>query len=155
MKFTTTLVSLYIFSILFIQLDSLDVSADPENDDEFGSCWENDWNDIWWGIGMLGMMVMMSGGILVILIAFLYVLRNVFLQFPTIWRNGLFQGQNTVINESHQDPRTLQTELNRRPPPMYNPTSKLDERYARGEISREEYISLSLDDFINRFAEEK
>lgn len=144
MKFSATFVSLCVFSLLFILIGSLDVSADAENDDEFGSCWGNDWNDIWWGIGMLGMMVMMSGGILVILIVFMYLVRNESIQFPNIFNKDTFQPPNASMNESLQ-----------RPPPVNNPVSPLDERYARGEISREEYISQSLDDFINRFAEEK
>ena len=74
MRFSTTFVLLCVFSLLFIQIGSLDVFADAENDDEFGPCWGNEWNDFWWGIGMLGMMAVMTGGILVIFIVFLYVL---------------------------------------------------------------------------------
>lgn len=132
MKIQNLIVILFVMIIIFIQFGSNEIQADTDGDedDDNDPCWGGDWGNVWCGVGM---MVMMSIGILAILVILLYIIRNEsFLSPPS---------NNDVSFQS--------------PSPNYDIASQLDQKYAKGEISQEQYISQSLDNFINKFADEE
>lgn len=143
MRFSTTIVALWAASLLLLFMGSGDVSADAEDDDEAEPCWGGyEWNDIWWGVGM---MVMMSGGILVLLLAGIFLMKDDSFHLSNILHNNSIRGRGKMQQGS----------FHHQPSPMNNRSSQLDILYARGEISREEYINSTINDFINRFSEEE
>ena len=130
MKYTTMMMFLLLLSIILLQVASNDVSADDEIDNEFGPCWGVEWDDVWWGAGM---MIMMSVGFVILITILVSIFKIEYFKSPPTNNAVSIQPPSSEIYLS----------------------SQLEQRYARGEISRDEFISQSLDDFINRFTEEE
>lgn len=166
MRFSSTMLSLCALSILLLLIGSNNVTADSddsENDGDISPCWGGDWDSAWW---VAGMMIMMMGGVLVILIVSGYIFRNELLQSPPPSHsynnnnyNDNYHKNSNHINRNYNDNNYNQNNHgnSHHSNSNHNNTmrSQLDERYARGEISKEDYINHTIDNFINRFTEEE
>jgi hypothetical protein len=144
----TTILSILMIAMIFIPAT---VTADP-GDNEIGSCWGGDWGNVFGGVGMI---VMMSIGMLAVFIVLLFIAKNESFLSPLSKNAESFQTQAFNNNGPTHNPPFNNAELSQTPLPDNTITSHLDQRYARGEISQEEYISQSLDNFINRFTDEE